>query len=54
MEGIELDEEMDMPCRCDCGTWFDLEMGRTVPGSNIVYCPDCAEEKRKEYYEEIN
>jgi len=32
-------EFMDMPCRCNCGNWFDLNDGHTV-GDKIV-CREC-------------
>lgn len=33
---------MEMPCRCDCGSWFDLHEG--MPGDrNKVICPECYE-----------
>lgn len=35
-------EEMEMPCMCDCGNWFDLNDGYTSKvKKNIVVCPDC-------------
>lgn len=37
---IELDEEMDMPCLCDCGTWFDLNKGYNGY-NNTVVCESC-------------
>lgn len=41
MTNIELDEEMEMPCRCDCGNWFDLNDGFGKKNSNIVICEEC-------------
>jgi len=37
---IELNEEMDMPCLCDCGTWFDLNKGYRGYNNKIV-CERC-------------
>lgn len=52
-EDVYLDEEMEMPCRCECGVWFDLEQGKQVPGTNVLYCIDCSKKKTNEYYEDF-
>ena len=36
-------EFMDMPCRCDCGNWFDLHDGYPERKSNKVVCKECNE-----------
>ena len=37
-----LDNEMEMPCLCDCGKWFDLNDGRESPyRRDVVICRDC-------------
>lgn len=43
IEDVFLDEDMEAPCLCDCGEWFDLNDGyRTEKiGSNKIVCPDC-------------
>lgn len=46
---VELDEEMEMPCMCDCGQWFDLNDGyesKKRPG--ILICKKCHEKEMKE------
>lgn len=36
------DQEMEMPCLCDCGEWFDLNDGYPEHGNGKkVICPDC-------------
>ena len=37
----EPNEFMDMPCRCDCGNWFDLNDGYSSLNSNKVICKEC-------------
>lgn len=41
---------MEMPCRCDCGNWFELTEGfaSTALMSNKVICRDCHDEEVKE------
>jgi hypothetical protein len=34
-------DEMEMPCRCWCGEWFDLEDGHKIPDCNEVECESC-------------
>lgn len=55
MINVELDEEMDMPCLCGCGRWFDLHEGMGSLHSDKVVCYDCAEKElqEKERDEEI-
>ena len=44
---------MEMPCRCDCGEWFDLHDGKPSKNSNDVICKDCYKKKKnKENIEE--
>jgi hypothetical protein len=41
---VDLEEDMDMPCLCDCGNWFDLNdgYGSLKPNKrNMVVCPKC-------------
>lgn len=43
-------DHMEMPCLCDCGSWFELNDGymserRQSHGGNLV-CPDCHEDER--------
>jgi hypothetical protein len=51
----EPNEFMDMPCRCDCGNWFDLTDGYRA--KNKVVCKECnlkneeIEVLRDAYYE---
>lgn len=40
-------EEMEMPCLCDCGEWFDLNDGYPSTKRQVVICPECS---RKECY----
>jgi hypothetical protein len=49
-------DEMDMPCLCDCGEWFDLLEGNSSLHSNKVICDTCSqtEEEEKEREEEID
>lgn len=37
------EEDMDMPCVCDCGKVFDLNKGFATKkyNSNVVICPEC-------------
>jgi len=50
MQNIELDEEMEMPCQCRCGKWFDLNDGygseKWCP--NEVICKSCHDKEEKE------
>lgn len=39
----EPNEFMEIPCRCDCGKWFDLPDGYTDRKTNNVVCKECAE-----------
>lgn len=41
MEDIFLDDDMEMPCMCDCGEWFDLNDGFKSYHSNKVVCKSC-------------
>lgn len=48
-------DEDDMPCRCDCGNWFDLHdgYGSLDPYKrNILVCQECHELEERERYEE--
>ena len=49
MEEVELSEEMEMPCKCRCGKWFDLNDGITDPKSNEVLCEKCGEREEEIY-----
>lgn len=50
----DYDKEMDMPCLCDrCGEWFELNKGKSVPGTSVLYCNTCAKEKTDEYNEDF-
>ncbi len=33
--------EMEMPCLCECGKWFDLNDGRRSSCSGITVCLSC-------------
>lgn len=34
-------DEDDMPCRCECGKWFDLNDGySSIHGCNVI-CQEC-------------
>jgi hypothetical protein len=45
----EPNEFMEMPCRCDCGKWFDLNDGYTSERQkNKVICGACGETEEKE------
>lgn len=35
---------MDMPCMCSCGNWFDLNDGYADGNSSNVVCKDCHNE----------
>ena len=37
------DEDMEMPCVCDCGRVFDLHNGMAHPNKNITVCRKCGE-----------
>jgi hypothetical protein len=37
------DEDMEMPCVCDCGRIFDLHDGIPHPKKNITVCWKCGE-----------
>ncbi len=42
MINVFIDEEMEAPCICErCGEWFDLDTGRSLPGSNVIICREC-------------
>lgn len=41
-------EDMQMPCRCKCGKWFDLHDGFSLFYSNDISCEDCADKDQKE------
>ena len=50
------DENMEMPCQCTCGQWFDLNDGcQDLENDRNVICSDCAEaqEERKQKEEDI-
>lgn len=34
-------DNMEMPCFCDCGEWFDLHDGYASKSSNKVICKAC-------------
>lgn len=45
-------EEMEMPCQCDCGNWFEHGRGfisdrRTYHGYKMI-CEECHEREEKE------
>lgn len=46
---FEDDEDMEMPCVCDCGRVFDLHYGENDPYGNQVVCRKCGEAKQKRY-----
>ena len=48
MDYSENIEEMEMPCQCDCGNWFDLTDGTPKPGTNKVICGEDCEYYNKE------
>jgi hypothetical protein len=41
-------EEMEMPCLCDCGEWFDLNDGKRskVKTNGQLVCAACSESER--------
>lgn len=39
----EPNEFMEMPCRCDCGKWFDLDDGYPSKNSNKIICKECSD-----------
>ena|SRR5687767_930758 len=41
----EPNEFMEMPCRCECGNWFDLNDGHRSNKGNKVICRECAEDQ---------
>lgn len=41
MIDIYLDEDMEMPCLCSCGEWFDLNDGYSQQNSNQLVCSSC-------------
>lgn len=41
----EPNEFMDMPCRCDCGKFFDLLDGHNSAKNNKVICAECKEDE---------
>jgi hypothetical protein len=43
------DDEMEMPCVCDCGRVFDLHDGGNDPRSNKILCRKCAQKKQAIY-----
>jgi len=48
---------MEMPCKCDCGQWFDLNDGKRDLrwGSNKIICKSCHNNqlKRKDIEDQI-
>lgn len=45
--------EMEAPCKCDCGNWFDLDDGwesLTKPG--VVVCESCYDKQSEEQNKE--
>lgn len=48
MSNVKIEEEMEMPCLCDCGKWFDLLDGHPSKKSDKVVCVDCSLEEKKE------
>jgi hypothetical protein len=45
----EPNEFMEMPCRCDCGKWFDLNDGYSSERQKSkVICGECGEKEEKE------
>lgn len=51
----EWNDTMEMPCRCDCGNWFDLLDGFSKRDSDIIICEDCykIQEEEREVEEEV-
>jgi len=50
--------EMEMPCMCKCGEWFDLETGNPSSKGSDLICDDCfnieeAEEERSQQIEDL-
>lgn len=43
--------EDDMPCRCDCGNWFDLNDGYSTCDSKVV-CEECHDNEQRLIREE--
>jgi len=41
----EPNDFMEMPCRCDCGKWFDLLDGHSSRKDNKVICRECHEKQ---------
>lgn len=52
LKNIDLDEDMEAPCLCDCGAWFDLDNGYPSPSSDQVICKTCYEFSKDEENEE--
>lgn len=47
---MENDNEMEMPCKCQCGNWFDLDDGyasQRPSKKNIIVCEECHNEEQK-------
>ena len=50
MQHVEIDEEMDMPCLCDCGNRFELNdgYGSLKPNKKgVAVCPECHFDENK-------
>lgn len=42
-------DEMEMPCMCRCGEWFDLDEGNTSSKDNkTLICDTCYQEEESE------
>lgn len=41
-------DNMEMPCRCDCGNWLELTDGRASEHSNKLICGECYEREQEE------
>lgn len=48
VEDYEALENMEMPCQCDCGNYFDLDDGYPSILSNKVICAECHENEINE------
>lgn len=49
---FEMLGEMEAPCQCDCGEWFDLDNGCASERSDKIICHDCKKAEEKEIQRE--
>lgn len=52
-DNFDFTQDMEEPCQCDCGKWFDLQDGDSSMYSNKIICEECGDKEEAEEERQI-